>query len=183
MSRFMRLMRGRPSTTQSGVALWAKSMMNGVLFFAVFMAALPWVAHHLFPAPLPLPPVLRTWVGGALIALGVAVWIPCLDAFSRRGRGTPSPMDAPRHLVVDGLHGVIRNPIIAGEILVIWGEALWFASVGLAGYAVLMTAFAHWVVVRVEEPVLRSRFGEAYEAYCRRVPRWIPRPRRAPDPA
>jgi protein-S-isoprenylcysteine O-methyltransferase Ste14 len=75
------------------------------------------------------------------------VWIVCRDAFSRRGRGTPLPTDAPQRLVTDGLHGVIRNPLIAGEIMVIWGEALWFASPGIVGYAVLMTLYAHWVVV------------------------------------
>ncbi len=58
--------------------------------------------------------------------------------------------------------------------MVIWGEALYFGSQGLLGYAVLFTLFAHWVVVRVEEPELRERFGEAYEVYCREVPRWLP---------
>ena len=60
-------------------------------------------------------------------------------------------------------------------MVVIWGEALYFTSLGIVVYAVLMTSFAHWVVVRVEEPELRERFGEAYESYCQRVPRWIPR--------
>lgn len=38
-----------------------------------------------------------------------------------------------------------------------------------------MIRFARWVVVRVEEPELRERFGAAYESYFQRVPRWIPR--------
>ncbi len=176
MNRVMRLLRGQPSTTESTVALWAKSLLGASLFFGVFMAALPWVAHRLLPALLPLPP-LRTWAGGALFVVGVAVWLACLDAFSRRGRGTPAPTDAPRNLVTDGFHGVVRNPIIAAEMLVIWGEAFYFGSIGIVSYAVLMTAFAHWVVVRVEEPELRERFGESYEVYCQNVPRWIPRAR------
>lgn len=175
MNRFMRLLRGRPSTTRSTAALWAKSLLGAGLFFGVFMLALPWLFHRLLPAPLPLPSAPSRWGGGALFALGVAAWLACLDAFSRRGRGTPAPTDAPRHLVVDGLHGIIRNPIIAAELLVIWGEVLWFGSLGLLGYAVLMSYYAHWVVVRVEEPELRQRFGADYEAYCRRVPRWLPR--------
>jgi protein-S-isoprenylcysteine O-methyltransferase Ste14 len=164
VNRIMRLLRGRPSTTESTLALQAKSLLDALLFFAVFMVALPW-------ARLPLPALLGTWAAGALFAGGVIAWIVCLDAFSRRGRGTPAPTDAPRHLVVDGLHGVIRNPIIAGEMMVIWGEALWFGSVGFLGYALLATLFAQWV----EEPELRKRFGEAYERYCERVPRWLPR--------
>ena len=31
------------------------------------------------------------------------------------------------------------------------------------------------LVVRLEERELRERFGTAYEAYCRRVPRYLPR--------
>ncbi len=175
MNRLMRFLRGRPSTTESTALLWGKSLLNAVLFFCVFMVALPWAAHHLLSAMLPLPVSLRTWGGAILFTVGVAVWIACLDAFSRRGRGTPLPSDAPRHLVTDGLFAVVRNPIIAAETLVIWGEALYFSSLGVVGYAVLMTFYAHWIVVRIEEPELRERFGESYETYCRNVPRWLPR--------
>lgn len=175
MNRIMRLLRGRPSKTENIVALWAKSLLGAFLFFGIFMVALPWVSHQLLPRRLSLPPLLRTWGGGGLFVVGLGAWIACLDAFSRRGRGTPAPTDAPRYLVADGLHGVIRNPLIAAELLVIWAEALSFSSLGFIGYAVLMTLYAEWVVVRVEEPELRERFGGAYEAYCQRVPRWLPR--------
>lgn len=175
MNRLMRMLRGRPSTTESTVALWAKSLLGAFVFFGIFMAALPWVFHSLLPWVLPLSPRLGAWGGGVLFVVGVGAWIVGLDAFSRRGRGTPAPTDAPRKLVADGLHGFIRNPIILAELLVIWGEALWFSSVGFIGYAVLMTLYAQWVVVRVEEPELRERFGAAYESYCERVPRWVPR--------
>ncbi len=30
-----------------------------------------------------------------------------------------------------------------------------------------------------EEPILRRRFGESYEEFCKRVPRWVPRIRAA----
>lgn len=174
----MRFLRGRPSTTESTAALWAKSALNAVGFFAVFMAALPWVAHSLAPRALPLPDWLRIWGGGALFAAGLALWIACLDAFSRQGRGTPLPTDAPQRLVTGGLFGVIRNPLIAGEMMVIWGVALHVGSLGIVVYACLMLAFAQWVVTRIEEPELRERFGESYEEYCRNVPRWIPGRRR-----
>ncbi len=175
MNRLMRLLRGRPSTTESTAVLCAKSLVSVLLFFGVFMVVLPWAPHHLFPQQVPLPPLLGTWVAGALCVFGVTLWLACADAFSRRGRGTPAPTDAPRYLVTNGLHGVIRNPLIAGEVMVIWGQALYFGSQGWFGYAALFTLFAHWVVVRAEEPELRERFGETYEVYCREVPRWLPR--------
>ena len=174
-SKVLGWLRGRPSTTQSTVALWAKSLADAVLFFGVFMAALPWVAHSFLPAILPVPVGIRTWVGGSLFAIGVAGWIVCLDAFSRHGRGTPAPPDAPRHLVTRGLFRIVRNPIIASEIMVVWGEALYVASGGIVLYAIAATVGAHLVVLRIEEPVLRERFGESYEAYCRNVRRWLPK--------
>ena len=50
----------RPSATRSTLALPGKSLLNAVLFFALFMCALPWVAHHLWPAALPLDPEFCT---------------------------------------------------------------------------------------------------------------------------
>jgi protein-S-isoprenylcysteine O-methyltransferase Ste14 len=168
----------RPSSTRSTAALWAKSLLNAILFFAIFMLALPWLAHHALPATLPIPSGLRTWLAGALAVVGAAAWIACLDAFSRHGRGTPLPVDAPRLLVTTGLFAVIRNPIMAAELLIIWGEAFYFASWGIALYAIAITVVANAMVRHIEEPELRKRFGEAYEEYCRNVPRWLPNLRR-----
>ncbi len=102
----------------------------------------------------------------------------CLDAFSRRGRGTPLPADAPRHLVTDGLFRLVRNPIIAAELMVVWGEALFVASWGIVLYAIAVSIGGHLIVVNVEEPELQKRFGASFEAYCRDVPRWFPRLRK-----
>jgi protein-S-isoprenylcysteine O-methyltransferase Ste14 len=157
------------------VALWAKSALNAVLFFMVFMVVLPRLAHYLVPLRLPIPMVVRTWLAGALAVVGVSGWVACLDTFSRGGRGTPLAADAPNRLVTTGLFGWVRNPIMLAELAVIFAEVLHFASWGLLIYAVAMTVVAQWLVVHVEEPELRARFGESYTDYCRKVPRWIPR--------
>lgn len=168
----------RPSTTQNTASLWAKSLLNAALFFSIFMLALPCVAHRLLPAALPVPAGLSIWLSGALALVGLAAWITCLDTFSRHGRGTPLAADAPRHLVTTGLFARIRNPIMAAELLVIWSEALYVASWGITIYAIAISALAHVLVVQIEEPELRKRFGDSYDAYCRRVPRWLPQLRR-----
>lgn len=167
----------RPSTTRSIAALWAKSLLNAVLFFGIFMVALPWLASWLLPRPVAIPFGIRMWVGAGLFLGGIAVWAWCLDIFSRRGRGTPFPLDAPRHLVTTGAFSVVRNPIMAAEMAVIWGEAAYVARLGVLIYAALITLAGHVMVISIEEPELRERFGEEYEAYCRRVPRWFPWPR------
>ena len=53
-------------------------------------------------------------------------------------------------------------------------QLTWY-SAGIALYAVVVTIGAHLIVVRVEEPVLRERFGGSYEVYCQSVPRWFPK--------
>jgi protein-S-isoprenylcysteine O-methyltransferase Ste14 len=164
----------RPSRTRSTSALWAKSALNAALFFAIFMVVLPWLAQRLLPANLPFSSRTGSWLAGLLALLAVAVWIACLDAFSRQGRGTPFPADAPRHLVTTGLFSVTRNPIMVAEVSLIWAEALYFASVGILVYAAVISVVAHLAVVHIEEPELRARFGEPYEEYCRHVPRWLP---------
>ena len=165
----------RPSTTHGTAALWAKSAFNALWFFAVFMAALPAVAAWAWPGQLPLPGLPRRLVAAVLGTGGLALWISCLDHFARRGRGTPFPLDAPRQLVTSGPFGWSRNPIIVGELAVVWAVALWTATAGIAAYALLVTIAAPVVVTRIEEPELRERFGAAYDDYCRRVPRWLPR--------
>jgi protein-S-isoprenylcysteine O-methyltransferase Ste14 len=165
----------RPSTTRSPAALWAKSLLNAGLFFAIFLALLPWGAHRLIGVSLPLPAGLGHWAGGVLFVGGVALWLRCLAVFSREAEGTPFPLDAPRNLATTGPFAVVRNPIMLGEVAAIWGEALWFASLGLLIYAALISVAAHRIVVSVEERELRQRFGEQYDAYARRVPRWLPR--------
>ncbi len=165
----------RPSTTRSSAALWAKSLLNAVIFFGIFMLALPRLAHWLLPTGLPLSPGLRTGIAGLLAIVGLTAWVACLDALSRQGRGTPFAADAPKHLVTTGLFRRVRNPIMAAELCVIWAAALYLGSLGPALYAVAMSVAAQSLVVHIEEPELRERFGPAYTEYCRDVPRWFPR--------
>jgi len=43
----------------------------------------------------------------------------------------------------------------------------------------LYTSFAfvgfHFLVIAIEEPILKNTFGADYDEYRRNVPRWIPR--------
>jgi protein-S-isoprenylcysteine O-methyltransferase Ste14 len=165
----------RPSRPRSTPALWARSLLNALLFFSLFMLLLPALAHRLASQPLPISPAVGAPLAAALLVGGLAVWLRCLDLFSRLGRGTPFPLEAPRELVTAGPFAVVRNPIMAAELAIVWAEVLYFASVGLLAYAVVLSGLAHLSVLRIEEPELRRRFGERYESYAARVPRWLPR--------
>jgi len=111
---------------------------------------------------------------------GFSVAFRCIWDFGRTGHGTPAPIAPPKELVTVGFYRHVRNPMYLG-FLVGWA-GLWVvfgkagpAAILLACVAVLGVAL---FVMAYEEPTLRQTFGEEYEDYCRKVPRWIPRPRR-----
>lgn len=116
-------------------------------------------------------------LGGALVAVGVAVYLWCVFDFITRGRGTPNPYDAPEHLVERGLYGWVRNPMYVGVTSVIVGEAVCFLSPILAVYAAAVLLAFHLRVIIYEEPTLDRLFGSGWEDYRARVPRWLPRVR------
>jgi protein-S-isoprenylcysteine O-methyltransferase Ste14 len=114
-------------------------------------------------------------LGIAPLASGLAIGVACFAGFVVEGRGTPAPYDPPRRLVTGALYDRVRNPIYAGGTLILVGESIAFASAWLFAWAIVAWLIWHLFVVLYEEPGLRERFDGAYEAYMRRVPRWIPR--------
>ena len=117
------------------------------------------------------------WQIAALLPLsiGAAIYFWCLRDFAVRGRGTPAPIDAPRHLVVRGLYKYVRNPMYIGVLLVIAGWAMFLPSRRVLFYGVAVGLCFHLFVMLIEEPLLREKFGEQYQDYCRKVGRWVPR--------
>ena len=130
----------------------------------------------------PLPPgdglgALR-WTGLTLIAAGLAVILEAFARFAWEGRGTPAPVAPTRTLVVSGFYRFVRNPMYVAVTALIFGQAVLFASWGVALYGVVIAAAFHTFVRLYEEPTLREAYGEEYDAYCAVTPRWIPRLRR-----
>lgn len=113
--------------------------------------------------------------GMAVTALGAALALWCVLTFAFVGRGTPAPFDPPRVLVIRGPYRYVRNPMYIGAALALAGAALFYAAVWLLVYVGLFVAATHLFVVLYEEPTLRRKFGAEYEAYRRRVNRWLPR--------
>jgi protein-S-isoprenylcysteine O-methyltransferase Ste14 len=112
--------------------------------------------------------------GLAIVALGALVILACVVEFATRGRGTLSPLDPPRALVIRGLYRYVRNPMYVGATLAILGQALYAQSLPVVLYWAIWFAWVNVIVLAYEEPALRRMFGPAYGEYCRRVPRWIP---------
>ena len=119
------------------------------------------------------------WVGRAagvvVFAGGFALFAWCLALFARVGRGTLAPWDPTRALVAVGPYRHVRNPMITGVVLMLVGEAIFLRSGAVGRWAAAFVVINHLYFILSEEPGLRRRFGESYAAYCRAVPRWVPR--------
>lgn len=150
--------------------------LRAVLFVVVVPGAVAgWLPWYVAGAPADIWGASHgAWRLGALVVVaGWVVLLWCARDFALRGRGTPGPWDAPRHLVITGLYRFTRNPMYVAVVSAILGQAIWFHSGHVAWYALLVAAlFQFWVMV-YEEPTLERAFGAQYREYRRRVRRWF----------
>jgi len=110
---------------------------------------------------------LRFVVGGGLILLGSA--LACWGILSL---GMHQSLGLEGRFVTSGAYRYSRNPQYLGDILILAGYALITNSVLTTITALLGMAW-FFLAPFTEEPWLRERFGAEYEAYRRRVPRFI----------
>jgi protein-S-isoprenylcysteine O-methyltransferase Ste14 len=121
-------------------------------------------------------------LGILCIVLGAVLLGVCIVEFAQSGRGTLSPVDPPRRLVVRGLYRYVRNPMYLSVTTIVLGEGLLTRSWALSVYWAIWFLGANLFVMGYEEPALRRRFGASYDAYTKQVGRWFPnlRSRRPP---
>ena len=112
-------------------------------------------------------------VGGALILIGSCIVLICILRFATEGKGTLSPLDPTKKLVIRGLYRYSRNPMYVGVTTVLLGEALFLWSSALVIYAVVVFIGFNLFILLHEEPRCRRVFGTEYDDYCARVRRWL----------
>lgn len=132
------------------------------------------VPFLLVPLVVPGHQTSTTWVAGALLVMiGELVRIAGVAAAGtvtrRRSRDV-------QRLVTYGAFTWCRNPLYVGNFLAWMGftvvsGVLWFLPVAIVIFAVEYT-----LIVRYEEGVLESIFGQEYLDYKARTPRWFGRP-------
>jgi protein-S-isoprenylcysteine O-methyltransferase Ste14 len=118
---------------------------------------------------------LLRFAGAFLIICGLTLFSWCVSLFARIGMGTLAPWDPTRNLVAQGPYRFVRNPMIIGVALMLFGQALLWGSCIMGVWACFFVLINHIYFVLAEEPGLEKRFGEAYRVYKANVPRWVPR--------
>ena len=168
-----RLAAGAERVVSSPTGLVLRSLLWTILLPGVFAGYVPWRyfgldrvrTDALNPAGV---------VGLICIGVGAVLLGACIFEFGRTGRGTLSPVDPPRHLVVRGLYRYVRNPMYLAVTTIVFGEVMMTRSSALAFYWIVWFTAVNLFVIGYEEPTLRRQFGASYDEYCSQVGRWIP---------
>lgn len=110
--------------------------------------------------------------GTGLVAAGLGVMAWAIATFASN-RTSVMPTRPARQLVTSGPFRWSRNPMYVGLTLADAGLALFFNQAWpLVLLPLVLLVLVTFVVAR-EERYLRAAFGAAYDAYCRRVRRFI----------
>lgn len=139
----------------------------------ILTGALMWLLAHGTPEyQYDLP--YNTEIGFVVFSIGVYVIVRGILHFARI-KTTVNPLDltASTQLATGGIFRFSRNPMYLGMVLILvaWGIRLG-APVNILCIFGFMLLITEWQI-KPEEAALREIFGEEYEAYCRRVRRWI----------
>lgn len=112
-------------------------------------------------------------LAAVLLGLGIFLLCWCVREFYAAGCGTLAPWDPPKCLVTSGPYEISRNPMYLSVVTILSGWCVLWGSRILVVYTILFLCGFHLRVLWSEEPWATRQFGALWEAYCRRVPRWV----------
>lgn len=123
-----------------------------------------WVLARASPAPI---------VAIGVLVAGAAIILASQSGMGRSWRvGVPAEKNHVDALVTTGLHRLSRNPVYLGVMIFLLG-ALIAAPGPFTLFAIVVSFVGLTIIIKQEERYLRERFGAEYEAYAKRVRRWI----------
>jgi protein-S-isoprenylcysteine O-methyltransferase Ste14 len=112
-------------------------------------------------------------VVGVVLCLVFVVWNGWTLVMMAANRTAVLPGGATRTILDRGPFRLSRNPLYVGLIILNVGLALLWPSAWAVLLVPVGVALLFWGAVLPEEHYLSARFGKEYDAYRRRVRRWI----------
>jgi protein-S-isoprenylcysteine O-methyltransferase Ste14 len=153
----------------------------GIIFWfglaALLVFASLWL-DRLWAIQLPLTPPTNIFISAPLIAIGslLALWTVFLFF---KARGSPVPLNPPKKLVVGGLYTYVRNPMVLGWVIILFGLGILLKSISLIFiFTPLFTLLNVIYLKTIEEREMEKKFGKEYLKYKQRVPMFFPRLRK-----
>ena len=150
----------------------------GVIFFfsliGLFIIISLWTDKLLhFPKLISYP--LNIIVSLLILVIGLFLVLWSISDFIKV-KGTPVPFNPPPKLVTTGPYSYIRNPMLSGVFILMFGFGILFRSISLVFiFTPLFILFNCLELKTIEEPELEKRLGKDYSKYKKRVPMFFPR--------
>ncbi|TET25351.1 MAG: isoprenylcysteine carboxylmethyltransferase family protein [Dehalococcoidia bacterium] len=129
----------------------------------------------LLPVRLPFFAPVSLSLGWLLVVLGGSLCLGTVYSFSK-ARGSPVPLNPPQKLVTTGLYSRVRNPMLVGWFIMLFGLGILLHSIFLIFiFTPLFILLNALYLKNVEEKEMEKKFGQDYLNYKKSVPMFIPR--------
>jgi protein-S-isoprenylcysteine O-methyltransferase Ste14 len=152
--------------------VWTMIRVVVVLLFAAWLVLHLRRWDHIFgigiPASLRLPGAALMCGGGTVVLL-TGAFLGTRGILEQTGDRL-----MPRSLETSGPFQYTRNPMSLGVVALFAGLGLYCLSVWILIFSGFLFLLLHLLVVYVEEPRLKNRFGETYQRYEQVTNRWLP---------
>lgn len=147
--------------------------LGGTLFIIGIPALILW-AGKLFSTGLMLPALPARIGASACFILGIPWMLSAIFWQLVHGKGTPVPIVPTKHFLQKGPYRYVRNPMMLGFFLYIFGWV--FLSNYPSAFAAtgLVIALLFMEIKFIEEPELEKRFGNTYREYKKETPFLLP---------
>ena len=149
----------------------------GVTIFGAFTALFVLAAilvDRLLDLPGLLPEGARLPVSLPLIAAGISITTWSAFQFIKV-KGTPVPFNPPPKVVKTGPYRFVRNPMLTGVFLSLFGIGFAVNSISIVVFFTPLYVLINvWELKNIEEPELVKRLGDEYIEYRRNTPMFIP---------
>ena len=121
-----------------------------------------------------LPASLNIIMSVPILAIGLFLMLWSNLNFIK-AKGTGVPFNLPPKLVTSGPYAYIRNPMITGVCILLFGLGILFRSISLVFvFTPLFILLMVLGLIAIEEPELEKRLGKEYVDYKKRMPMFIP---------
>ncbi len=112
------------------------------------------------------------WLGSILTAAGLLFTVWARRHLGKNWSAIVTIKEG-HEFIASGPYAYVRHPIYTGLLVAFAGSAVALGE-WRGVLAVAIGAWAFWRKLRLEETWMRQHFGEAYQAYCRRVAALVP---------
>jgi protein-S-isoprenylcysteine O-methyltransferase Ste14 len=120
-----------------------------------------------------IEPVQTRPVGLAIIAASLTLLLGAMGQFWFANTQILPDSAINNALVTDGLFALTRNPMYIAMVVMCLGFAFLLGRATMFAAPFMMFGVLNWAFIPFEEAKMRRQFGDAYDAYAKRVRRWL----------